>query len=110
MWPLISGQNSTSPHVDIPISNATLISGDFKILVGTNNDAGWTGPVYPNSTNPSGGIDTIVHCNQGDGCLYDIINEPGEHYNLASKMPDKLKEMQQKLSEYQGTHFSPDHG
>ena len=28
MWPLISGQNSTSPRVDIPISNRTLLSGD----------------------------------------------------------------------------------
>ena len=110
MWPLISGQNSTSPRVDIPVSNTTLISGDFKILVGTNNDAGWTGPVYPNSTNPNGGIDAIVHCDQGNGCLYNIINDPGEHFNLASKMPDKLKEMQKKLSDYQATHFSPDRG
>ena len=34
MWPLISGQNSTSPRVDILISNTTLISGDYKILDG----------------------------------------------------------------------------
>ncbi len=25
MWPLISGQNSTSPRVDIPVTNNTLI-------------------------------------------------------------------------------------
>ena len=67
-------------------------------------------PSVSNSTNPNGGIEAIVHCDQGEGCLYDIINDPSEHYNLASKMPDKLKEMQKRLSEYQATHFSPDCG
>ena len=110
VWPLISGQNSTSPRVDIPISMTTLINGDFKLLVGTNGAAGWTGPVFPNSTNPDGGIDAVEHCEKGDGCLYDIINDPGEHNNLASKMPNKLKEMRDRLSEYQTTHFNPDRG
>ena len=34
MWPMISGQNATSPRVDIPASYSTLISGDYKILQG----------------------------------------------------------------------------
>ena len=110
MWPLISGQNSTSPRVDIPISMTTLISGNYKILMGNNGNAGWTGPVYPNKTNPDGGIDTIEHCGKHRGCLYDIINDPGEHKNLASQMPHKLKEMREKLREYQATHFNPDRG
>ena len=110
MWPLISGQNSKSPRVDIPISMTTLISGDFKLLIASNNDAGWTGPVYPNSTNPNGGIGVAEHCDKIGGCLYNIMDDPGEHNNLASKMPDKLKEMQDKLSKYQATHFNPDRG
>ena len=110
MWPLISGQNSTSPRTDIPISMNTLINGYYKVLTGMNVDAGWTGPVYPNNTNPNGGIDAIEHCDKGQGCLYDIIKDPGEHHNLASQMPDKLKEMREKLSEYQSTHFNPDRG
>jgi arylsulfatase I/J len=85
----------------------TLISGDFKLLVDHNGAAGWTGPVFPNSTNPNGGIDAIEHCGRGDGCLYSIINDPGERI---TKMPDKLKEMREKLSKYQATHFNPDRG
>ena len=110
MWPLISGQNSTSPRVDIPLSMTTLISGDYKILLGTNRMAGWTGPVYPNNTNPNGGIDAIEYCGEHRGCLYNIFKDPGEHHNLASKMPGKLKEIRDKLSEYQATHFNPDRG
>ena len=110
MWPLISGQNSTSPRVDIPISMSTLISGEYKVLTSRNGDAGWTGPVYPNNTNPNGGIDAIGHCNEGEGCLYNIIEDPGEYHNLASVMPHKLKEMQTRLHAYQATHFNPDRG
>ena len=54
MWPLISGQNSTSFRVDILISNNTLISGDYKILTGVLHEAGWTGPGYPNNTKTPG--------------------------------------------------------
>ena len=108
MWPLLSGQNITSPRSDIPISYKALISNDYKIIIGNVDQAGWTGPQYPNLTNPSGGINVIEHC--GDGCLYNIKDDPEERVNLASKMPDKLKEMQQKLAMYQATHFAPDRG
>ena len=108
MWPLISGQNSTSPRVDIPISENTLISGKYKILLGDVEQAGWTGPVYPNTTKPSG-ISAVEHCGKS-GCLYNIMDDPEERINLAEKMPDVLKEMQAKLAKYQASIFSPDRG
>ena len=52
MWPLISGASSTSPRIDIPVSNKTLISGDYKILIGEVHQACWTGPQSPNITIP----------------------------------------------------------
>jgi len=109
MWPLISGQNSTSPRVDIPVSNITLISGDFKILQGIVNLAGWTGPQYPNKTNPNGGIPTNETCGDA-GCLYNIKTDPEERNNLASAMPDVVKDMQAKLAKYQASYFNPDRG
>ena len=109
IWPLISGENSTSPRVDIPLTLTALISGEYKILIGDNNCAGWTGPVYPNNTHPNGGIEAVERC--GDtGCLYNIMKDPLEHVNLASQMPDMLKDMQTKLQKYQATHFNPDRG
>ena len=105
MWPLISGQNSTSPRVDIPVTLSTLISGDYKILTGKVKEAGWTGPHYPNSTHS---VDATLDC--GEGCLYNIKVDPYEYHNLATEMPDVLKAMQQKLAEYQSTHFNPDRG
>ena len=106
MWPLISGQNSTSPRIDIPASNFTLISGDYKIITGSLNFSVWTSPQSPNTT--TGQLHVIENC--GDGCLFNIKADPTEHVNLATKMPDVLKEMQNKLKKYQETYFNPDRG
>ena len=106
MWPLISGQNSTSPRTDIPISNATLISGDYKILIGGVSQNGWTGPVYPNSSDPNAAVKGVENC--GDtGCLFNIHDDPTEHKNLAREMPDVLKDMRKKLADYRETQFKP---
>ena len=109
MWPLISGQNSTSPRTDIPLSMTALISGDYKVLIGTIKDAGWTGPVYPNETHPDGGIAAVEHC-EDSGCLYNIKEDSEERSNLAQKMPNTLKEMTAKLQKYRASHFNPDRG
>lgn len=109
MWPHISGQNSTSPRVDIPVSINTIISGNYKIMTGTMLQAGWTGPQYPNATNAHGGIPSVQDC--GDkGCLYNIRENPEERHGLATKMPDILKSMQEKLAKYLATYFNPDRG
>ena len=45
MWPLISGQNSTSPCVDISISKMTLISGPYmqdSDRKGSSSQLDWT--------------------------------------------------------------------
>ena len=109
MWPLISGQTTTSPRTEIPASFNTLISGDYKILTGDVTENGWTGPQYPNQTNPRGGIIGVEHCGD-DGCLFNIKDDPEERVNLATKMPDMLKEMQTKLKQVQATYFNPDRG
>ena len=109
MWPLISGENSTSPRVDIPLSHGSLISGPYKILTGTVPQAGWTGPQFPNSTHPKGGITSKEMCGE-TGCLYNIIDDPEEHTNLAQKETDILETLQKKLAQYQASYFNPDRG
>ena len=109
MWPLISGQNSTSPRTDIPISQVALISDEYKILIGDVKYAGWTGPMYPNNTHPDGGISATERC-KDDGCLYNIRDDPEERKNLAKEMPDKRKEMREKLQKYKDSHFDPNRG
>lgn len=109
MWPLISGEIATSPRTEIHASTRALISGDFKILMGNMEQAGWTGPQYPNQTNPSGGIAASVDCGS-TGCLYNIKQDPEERTNLASTMPDLLQEMQIRLVQLNFSYFSPKRG
>ena len=109
MWPLISGETMKSPRQDIPASYNALISGDYKILMGIVAQAGWTGPQYPNTTNPAGGIKAIVDCGE-TGCLFNIMDDPEERVNLAEKEPDTLKVMQQKLAKYRASYFDPNRG
>lgn len=106
VWPLISGQNATSPRVDIPLSNMSLISGDYKIITGSVHHAGWTGPHFPNGSN---GVDAVEYCGE-EGCLYNIKEDPLEHTNLATKLPDVLKDIRSKLEKYLATRFNPDRG
>ena len=109
MWPYISGKTDESPRKDVPVNINTLISGDYKIILGNVEQAGWTGPQYPNKTNPAGGIRAIERC--GDhGCLYDIQKDPEERKNLAATMPTVLSSMRSKLAEYQKDYFNPNRG
>ncbi|XP_065199150.1 arylsulfatase B-like [Sycon ciliatum] len=108
MWPMLSGANLTSPRTEIPLSPG-LISGDYKILVGNNGQAGWTGPQYPNSTNPRGGIDAKVACGD-DGCLFNIRTDPEERTNVAALQPAILKQLQERLQAWDATAFNPDRG
>ena len=41
MWPLISGQNSTSPRAELPVDESTLIQGSWKLKLGKDSPAGW---------------------------------------------------------------------
>ena len=111
MWPLISGESATSPRIDVPVSYDTLISGDYKILVGNVGQAGWTGPQYPNTSHLLDGIYVSEDCGE-TGCLYNIKMDPEERNNLASASENQeiLKEMQLKLTTYQETYFNPDRG
>ena len=70
--------------------------------------AGWTGPVYPNNTQPEG-LDGVQDCGTS-GCLYDIRRDPHEHTDLAQSEPEVLSRMQAKLKEYQASIFSPNRG
>ena len=108
MWPMLSGQNLTSPRTEIPLSPG-LISGDYKILVGNNGQAGWTGPQYPNKTNPRGGIDVKVACGDS-GCLFNIKQDPEERHDLAQTEPAILKQLQERLRVWNATAFNPDRG
>jgi arylsulfatase I/J len=116
MWPLLSGETKTSPRTEIELGDSTgghttitgLIQGEWKILVGPIDQDGWQGPTFPNKTTNWDSGKSIDHC--GKGCLFNIIDHPTEHFDVAEKNPDILTKLQNRLDELTKTVFSPNRG
>jgi len=120
MWPLISGQVSTSPRTEIVISDHTLIYGDYKLMVGNHNYAVWQNEVWPTSLTPPQDVlrDTTLSCvYPHKTCLFNVMEDPQEMNNLATAYPELVEQLKDKLDVYiesfyendrQGTDSCPD--
>ena len=110
MWPMISGENATSPRTMIAVDKNTLIQGDFKLIRGITLDtASWGGPVYPNSTSNGSLKATELDCT--DGCLFDIIRDPTEHFNIIQNNEEIADEMKKTLAALKKGYYTNDeHG
>ena len=92
-------------------SDAALIVGDYKLVVGKQPMAGWTGPTYPNNSGvqPSFIPKGWVHdCHTG--CLFNVREDPTEHANLADSQPGRLAAMQKQLDNLNQNNFNPNRG
>lgn len=109
VWPLISGENSTSPRSEVHVSSGALVSGTWKLLVGKVKDAGWTGPVFPNSST-SASVNQALDCGK-DGCLFDVVNDPTEQADVAAANPDVVTRLNARLAELnKGNYGNSDKG
>eukprot|EP01084_Bolivina_argentea_P254030 426953_1 len=106
MWPLVSGKNSTSPRVEVPIDEYVFISGDYKYIVNTSVDyASWGGPVYPNSSSPKHPIEgTKLDCEKG--CLFNIGNDMTEHKDVINENQDIAQKMDKRFNELKKGYYS----
>lgn len=111
LWPVLSGASPTSPRTELPISAQTLIQGQWKFMQGKMDYATWQGVSYPNTTtltHPEAG--TILQCG-ASGCLFDVVNDPTEHNNVAAQHPDIAQAMAARLAALaQGFYTNNDTG
>ena len=129
LWPYLTGQVTASPRTELAIGDAGQVGGLIvaepdgsalhKVLLGELSQAGWTGPVYPNTTllpdgkrwDPNTARQTCGGPGQGaGGCLYELLSDEGEHTNLASAQPGLWLKMMKRLLEINATFFAPDRG
>jgi len=116
MWPYLSGEVESSPRTEVALGDPNgngisgLILGDYKILLGPNPEAGWTGPVFPNITTNWIAADTVAHCGPNYGCLFNLKDDPTEHNDIAAQNPDILTKLRNRLLEIRATVFNPDRG
>jgi len=119
MWPAVASPLGKGRSV-LHLSPTSLISGQFKLIVGVQSQTMWTGPVFPNATgeqplyspNDDFPIDDekqFLH-DCGEGCVFNIISDPTEHVDLASAKPALLKTLVQKLAQLNKGNFVPARG
>jgi hypothetical protein len=132
MWPLLSGANTTNPRTMLLIGSPAdtlgtggtqqgtvvqgLISPPYKLLLGSLANAVWTGPVFPNGTDPyvnvtedCGDPDGVLS-KDGTGCLYDLESDPSERQNLAAANPDLVQSLRRIIAQAQASVFQPQRG
>ena len=119
VWPILTGENSTSPHDEIVLgydfnNQGAIIVGNYKLIVqlqGANCDSLMWSPLdYPCSQGATG-------ANCDPYCLYDIVSDPSEKNDLSSTNPSKVKELLDRYNAYskeprdmqdQGIHMEKD--
>jgi arylsulfatase B len=120
VWPLFAAPASAAalapPRSEVPLSSMALIVGDFKLVTNTTVVLGvlsgyWTGPVWPfdDARTP---LEADPGCPLG-GCLFNITADPTEHDELSARLPDKRRELVDRLAElvagrYQTAYEDPD--
>lgn len=123
IWPLITGQNLTSPHEEIVLGIPTVSSHDsigdpylnvqaviqkdgWKLVVGQTHQNIWTSPHYPNKT--TNWANDAMDCSAG--CLYNVFDDPTEHNEVSKSNPAKVSELLARIQFYNSTVFKPNRG
>eukprot|EP00045_Choanoeca_perplexa_P008761 m.82283 g.82283 ORF g.82283 m.82283 type:complete len:548 (+) comp14613_c0_seq1:100-1743(+) len=111
-WSMLTNYSSPSLRNEVPLSSglsgehvgdAGLIVGRYKLVVG-DQEKGigfWTGPLYPNGTANQPG--PAYMCKQG--CVFDLVEDPTEHHDLSSDLPNIKNQLQQRLAELVRTAY-----
>lgn len=108
VWPLLSGINTTSPRIEIPVDVGALIQGRYKLLIhdvpfGT---ALWEGPTYPNASSSSLPLAKDVVLNCKTGCLFDLLADPTEHDDIAAAHPGIVTAMAARITTLEAGFYS----
>lgn len=130
VWPSVV-EGTESHRNEWPITSLTERFGDartgnvggdaaymklpYKLIVGdVIAQAGWCGPIHPNSSMAWDSFATTINCSWTPpyrfGCLFDVVNDPNEHVDLASSLPEKATELYHALLRAEQGFFDPDRG
>ena len=89
-----------------------MADGRYKLLVGKIRQAGWCGQVHPNISTTWNSFETIENCSYPGklGCLFDVLNDEGEHHDLSLEMPEKAQEIYDKMLRAEKKFYNPNRG
>eukprot|EP00486_Rosalina_sp_Unknown_P013787 CAMPEP_0201594224 /NCGR_PEP_ID=MMETSP0190_2-20130828/191603_1 /ASSEMBLY_ACC=CAM_ASM_000263 /TAXON_ID=37353 /ORGANISM="Rosalina sp." /LENGTH=521 /DNA_ID=CAMNT_0048053753 /DNA_START=270 /DNA_END=1832 /DNA_ORIENTATION=+ len=113
MWPLIAGDVDESPRYDLVMNKNTYIQGEYKLIIGSSTKyAIWQSAIFPNSSSPTQAEleETYLVCDtkKNWGCLFNVLEDPGEHENIADDYPEITQAMYDALQEAKTTFWESD--
>jgi arylsulfatase B len=81
----------------------------WKLLLGRVPMSIWTGPRFPNATTATlpPAEEVFYDCGMEKGCLFELLQDPGEHTDLADAHPDVVARLRRAIEAANATVFSP---
>lgn len=136
VWPLVAGQNGTSPRWEIPLAVAglgqdastvpaglsgaadtpisALIQGDYKLIGGHYASGFHQAPEWPTEAACCDvacwtRLELTRDCGSAERptCLYNVRADPTEQENLYLSLPQVVERMTDRLHELEATVFNP---
>ena len=123
LWPLLSGQNSTSPRTEvvlgIPTISSALSIGDpylgvqavirndgWKLVIGKTHQNVWTSPMYPNKSTSWNNDGSSCPT----GCLYNVFTDPSEYNEVSAQNPEIVAQLRARIAYHNSTMYRPNRG
>jgi len=114
VWPLVSGQNATSPRTTILVNAQLLVHNQWKYVKANSSmmEASWGGVQYPNGTTLADNtwISTFsTKCTNPEGCLWNVADDVTEQTEVAAENPAVVDMLQHIMATEAATIFSVSH-
>jgi arylsulfatase B len=124
-WPWLSGAAPSSPRQSLVLDHAmyaaasgggvtgALRRGRHKLLVGGpagEPQASWYGWFSPNASVPRPSMNVSACANAAGspgGCLFDVVDDPGEHVDLAASQPALFQALLAEFASYNASYHPP---
>eukprot|EP00038_Savillea_parva_P008859 m.179651 g.179651 ORF g.179651 m.179651 type:complete len:548 (-) comp14819_c0_seq1:100-1743(-) len=114
VWPLVSGQNKTSPRTTIVVNAQLLVHNEWKYVKSGSNmiEAQWEGPQYPNGSTLADNTwvaNYHYQCSNKDGCLWNVVEDMTEQTEVSAANPEVVAAMKNIMASEAATIFSVSH-
>jgi len=111
MWPLITGENVTSPRDTVLVTKTLLLHKQWKYSRSPMIEASWGGPHYPNGSSIANNDWLSNYTNNcgATGCLYDVEGDMTEQNDVAALNPEVCKELGAMIDTIGATIYSVSH-
>lgn len=113
VWPLLSGQNATSPREEAGwlVTESLFVQGPWKYVAGgtTMTEAARGGPAYPNASTATDPISDHNFVCPSRGCLFNVVEDPAEKDEVSEAHPDVVAHMKVEMEKRAAHIWSTSH-